>query len=124
MRVAVMTVSNEMPEEKPEDHIRPGKISADSVDASEEIERIRQKYPNGGPWAKDASAYPENRTTRAAAARRTSQLKTRARQSRQRSSHRTKAEQLPRTSSKAALLGGQNLVGSMPRLHRSRSIRP
>jgi hypothetical protein len=32
-----------MPEEKPEDHIRPGKISADSVDASEEIERIRQK---------------------------------------------------------------------------------
>jgi hypothetical protein len=58
MRVAVMTISNEMPEEKPEDHIRPGKISADSVDASEEIERIRQKYPNGGPWAKDASAYP------------------------------------------------------------------
>jgi hypothetical protein len=47
-----------MPEEKPEDHIRPGKISADSVDASEEIERIGQKYPNGAPWAKDASAYP------------------------------------------------------------------
>lgn len=53
-----MAVSDETPEDKPEDHIRPGKISADSVDFSEDIERIREEYPHGGPLAEDPSAYP------------------------------------------------------------------
>jgi hypothetical protein len=49
-----MSADNEMPE----DHVRLGQIGADSIDASNEIERIKQKYPNGGPWGKDPSAYP------------------------------------------------------------------